>query len=376
MIVTPQRQPQSDLFYRVAFSQLRGMNTGRAERLLELFGSERSLFECGDEVFREVGTGRRMALSRSDLDAAMAVAREELPFIEKNGIRCLYFTDEEYPKRLSACEDAPVMLYAKGDCDLNARHVVAVVGTRNATVYGARFIEKFVGDLAEKLDDVLIISGLALGCDIMGHRRAMAVGIPTVAVVAHGLDTIYPAEHRNDAAKIARGAGAILTDYVHGTRPHRGNFLARNRIVAGLSDAVVVVESAADRGGALNTAHVARAYDREVFALPGRASDKYSGGCNMLIREQTAALIECADDLISAMGWSVRPSEGAQAELFSPLPEPQQKVIDYLTHNGEATADAMQAALGIPTGQLMAMLVEMEFEDLIMALPGSRYRVN
>lgn len=376
MIIQPSCQPQSELFYRVAFSRLRGMNTGRAERLLELFGSERALFENGDEAFREVGTGRRISLSRSDLDAALDAAREELPFIEKNRIRCLYFTDDDYPRRLLACDDAPVMLYVKGDCDLNARHVVAVVGTRNATVYGAKFIDKLVGDLADKLDDLLVISGLAVGCDIMGHRRAMALGVPTAAVVAHGLDTIYPAEHRDDAARIARGAGAIVTDYPHGTRPHRGNFLARNRIVAGLADAVVVVESAADRGGALNTARVARAYDREVFALPGRTSDRYSAGCNMLIREQTAALIETADDLIHAMGWTPRPAEGAQAELFSPLPESQQKIVDYLTHNGEATADTLQAALGIPTGQLMAMLVEMEFDDLIMALPGARYRVN
>lgn len=365
-----------ELFYRVAFSRLRGINTGRAERLLELFGSERALFENGEEAFREVGTGRRISLSRSDLDAALDAAREELPFIEKNRIRCLYFTDYDYPRRLLACDDAPVMLYVKGDCDLNARHVVAVVGTRDATVYGAKFIDKLVGDLADKLDDLLVISGLAVGCDIMGHRRAMALGVPTAAVVAHGLDTIYPAEHRDDAARIARGAGAIVTDYPHGTRPHRGNFLARNRIVAGLADAVVVVESAADRGGALNTARVARAYDREVFALPGRTSDRYSAGCNMLIREQTAALIETADDLIHAMGWTPRPAEGAQAELFSPLPESQQKIVDYLTHNGEATADTLQAALGIPTGQLMAMLVEMEFDDLIMALPGARYRVN
>ncbi len=376
MIIQPSRQPESELFYRIAFSQLRGINTGRAERMLELFGSEQAVFENGDEVFREAGTGRRISLSRSDIDAAMATAREELPFIEKNGIRCVYFSDEEYPKRLLACDDAPVMLYAKGDCDLNARHVVAVVGTRNATHYGAAFIDRLIGELAEKLDDLLVVSGLALGCDIMGHRKAMSSGVPTVAVVAHGLDTIYPAEHRNDAARIARGAGAILTDYVHGTPPHRGNFLARNRIVAGLSDAVVVVESAADRGGALNTGRVARAYDREVFALPGRVSDRYSGGCNMLIREQTAALVETADDLIYAMGWTTRPTEGEQAELFSPLPETQQKVMDYLTRNGEATADHLQAALGIPVGQLMSMLVEMEFNDLVMALPGARYRVN
>ncbi len=376
MIVRPSRKDMPELFYRIAFSQLRGMNIGRAERLLELFGSEEALFENGAEAFREIGTGRRLAFSGSELDAALAVARDELPFIEKNGIRPLYFSDDAFPRRLLACDDGPVMLYAKGDCDLNARHVLAVVGTRNATAYGARFIDKLIGDLAEKLDDVLIISGLALGCDILSHRRAISAGVPTVAVVAHGLDTIYPAEHRADAAKIACGAGALLTDYVHGTRPFRGNFLARNRIVAAMSDAVVVVESAADRGGALNTARVARAYDREVFALPGRTSDRYSGGCNMLIKEQTAAMAENADDIIRAMGWTPRPVEGEQAELFVPLPEPQRKVIDYLTRNGEATVDHLQSALGIPAGQLMSLLVEMEFNDLVMSLPGARYRVN
>ncbi len=376
MIVKPSITPMPELFYRVAFSRLRQMTVGRAERLLELFGSEQALFENGEEAFREIGTGRRAWFSQAELDAALDVARREMAFIEKNRLRCLYFRDDDFPKRLLVCDDAPVMLYCKGDCDLNARHVVAIVGTRNATVYGAQFINKLVDELAEKLEDLLIVSGLAVGCDIIGHRRAMAVGVPTAAVVAHGLDTIYPAEHRGDAAKIARGAGAIVTDYISGTTPHKGNFLARNRIVAALSDVVVVAESAADRGGALNTARVARAYDREVFALPGRVSDRFSGGCNMLIKEQTAAMVECADDIIEAMGWKQRSREGDQAEMFQPLPEPQQKILDYLTTKGEATADAMQAALGIPTGLLMSVLVEMEFDDLVVALPGSRYRVN
>lgn len=365
-----------ELEYRIAFSRIKGMTLGAARHILQSVGSEKELFTLPlREVERLTGLGSHHFTEQMRQDL-LDIARKELPFIEGHGIRTIYFTDEAYPQRLLECDDAPLMLFGMGNANLNARHVVGIVGTRNATHYGVNFINKLVDDLSAKLDDLLIISGLALGCDVTAHRRAMADGVPTVGIVAHGLDTIYPAENRNDAARMATGGGAVLTDYTSNTRPFRGNFLARNRIVAGMVDCLVVAESAADHGGALHTARLAREYNREVFALPGRTSDHYSGGCNKLIRKQVAQLCQCADELIESMGWIPRPTEGAQQQLFREFSTEEQSIIDYLRQNGEGQINLLTAQTGIPVGRLMGMLMELEMEGLIMTLPGSRYRLS
>lgn len=360
---------------RLAFSRIKGMTLAGARHILEIVGSEEALFTLDlREIERQTGLGSRHfnePMRRELLDCAA----REAEFISAHGVRPLYFTDDDYPRRLLECDDAPLMLYTMGNCNLNARHIVGIVGTRNATLYGVNFINKLVDDLAARIEDVVIVSGLALGCDITAHRRAIADGIPTVAVVAHGLDTVYPAENRNDAVKIARGAGALVTDYPSGTRPFRGNFLARNRIVAGLSDCLVVAESAADHGGALHTARLAQEYNREVFALPGRTSDHYSGGCNKLIRRQIAQLCEGADDLIAAMGWTPRPTEGEQQQLFRELSADEEAVVAYLRMNGEGQINTLTAHTGIPVGRLMGMLMELEMDGLVISVPGSRYRL-
>lgn len=308
--------------------------------------------------------------------ALIEKARSEVDFVESNNIRCLYFTEQAYPQRLLECDDAPAMLYTLGDTDLNMSHIISVVGTRNATTYGIAFINRLIGDLSERIDNLAIVSGLAFGCDIAAHKRALELGVPTIGVVAHGLDTLYPAEHRPYAAKMVRQGGMIISDYPHDTTPHRGNFLARNRIVAGLADCIVVAESAAKRGGALHTAKLGMLYNRDVFALPGRTSDLYSGGCNMLIKTNVAHLVENADDIIHAMNWECRPSEGQQATMFPEVSPQQQLIIDYIRRNGEAQVNALTASIGIPVGQLMAMLVELEFKGLLQSLPGARYRLT
>lgn len=363
------------LTYRIAFSQVKGMNLEGARHLLDALGSEEALFTLDiREVERLTGLGSR-CFTQAMRNELIARARQEVRFVNDHGIRCLYFTEDAFPQRLLECEDAPLLLYAKGDCDLNARHVVGIVGTRNATLYGINFINKLVDDLASRLDSLMVVSGLALGCDIAAHRRAMAAGVPTAGIVAHGLDMIYPAENRPDAARMAKGAGIVLTDYPSDTRPFRGNFLARNRIVAGMADCLVVAESAADHGGALHTARLAREYNREVFALPGRTSDHYSGGCNKLIRKQIAELCTGADDLIESMGWATRPAEGEQQQLFRELSPEETAVIAFLTKNGEGQINTLTANTGIPVGRLMGMLMELEMDGIVMALPGSRYRL-
>lgn len=364
-----------ELIYRIAFSRVKGMTLEAGRHFLELLGSEEAFFTADiREVERLTGLSAR-CFDGGVREELLREARKEAGFVSDHGIRPVYFLDDAYPRRLAECEDAPLMLYAKGEADMNACHVVGIVGTRNATRYGVEFINRLVDDLAVKLDSLLIVSGLALGCDIAAHRRAIAAGVPTAGVLAHGLDMIYPAENRNDAVKMARGAGIVLTDYPSDTRPFRGNFLARNRIVAGMSDCLVVAESAADHGGALHTARLAREYDREVFALPGRTSDHYSGGCNKLIRKQVAMLCTCADDIIEAMGWSCRAQEGEQTQLFRELSADEESVIGYLRENGEGQINLLTASTGIPVGRLMGMLMALEMDGLIMSLPGSRYRL-
>lgn len=362
--------------YLIAFSRLKGITIQGAKYILERVGSEEAFFTLPyREVMRLTGLSERNFTEgmRSQL---LAEAETQVRFTTDHKIRVIYFTDDQYPQRLLECEDAPLLLYASGPADMNARHVVGIVGTRNATHYGVSFIIKLVDELGEKLDSLLIISGLALGCDITAHRRAIADNIPTVGVVAHGLDTIYPHENRNDAAKMAQGAGAVLSDYPTGTRPFRGNFLARNRIVAGMVDCLVVVESQAAHGGALHTARLAREYNRDVFALPGRATDIYSGGCNKLIRNNVAQLLTSADDLISAMGWTPKTTgEGLQQQLFPDLSAEEQRIVDYMRQNGDCQINALTANLGIPVGRLMGMMMQLEMAGLVMALPGSRYRL-
>lgn len=346
-----------------------------ASQILERIGSEEEFF-----TLSETALACRLEFKGKILDKAYRLellekGKKELEFIAGHNIHPLYFTDERYPQRLLECDDAPAMLYAIGETDLNAAHVISVVGTRNATHYGVGFIERLISSLADSIDNLVIVSGLAFGCDIAAHKQALALGIPTVGIVAHGLDTIYPSEHREYAAKMVRQGGMVLTDYIHGTVPHRGNFLARNRIVAGLADCIVVAESAANKGGALHTAKLGMLYNRDVFALPGRTSDLYSGGCNMLIKNNVAHLLENADDLITAMNWQRRPKEGAQPALFPELTPQQQAIIDHIRQHGEAQINTLTATLGLPVGQLMALLVELEFNGLLLALPGARYRL-
>lgn len=364
----------SELLYRIAFSQVKGMHPKVAEQMLERVGTEEEFFRLPAQSLHRLTGNAHHVLDDDYRAAVLEGARREEEFCLTNNVRCLYYTDGEYPQRLLQCDDAPSMLFTLGAVNLNTRHVVSIVGTRNATNYGVAFINRLVEDLSAKLDDLLVVSGLAMGCDITAHRKAMDTGVPTVAVVAHGLDTLYPSEHRRYAARMVRDGGGIVTDYVHGTSPHRGNFLARNRIVAGLSDAIVVAESGAPRGGALHTARLGQMYNRDVFALPGRTADVYSAGCNLLIKTNVAHLIETADDLIAAMRWTPHPAIGEQQELFPQLSAEQQTILDYLRRNGEGQINSLTATLGIPVGQLMALLTEMEFNGLVMALPGARYR--
>lgn len=363
------------LIHRIAFASLKGMNRILAEELLARSGgSEEAFFRLSAVQLASIA-GRHSKIFDDSIRAALLEgAAREADFITAHGIVPLYYTDEAYPRRLSECQDAPLMLYTTGEVDFNTPFVVGIVGTRHATPYGTGFTANLVETLSATLPEPpVIVSGLAFGIDIAAHRAAIAAGAPTIAVLGHPLNTIYPAQHRQTAAEIARRHGALVTEYTTGQPVHPGNFLARNRIIAGLCDCIVVAESAA-KGGALVTARIAADYSRDVFALPGRVGDRYSAGCNLLISRNTAGLITDGGDLIAQMGWPTLPKEGEQRTLFDTLLPQEQAVMEYLTEKGEAHINQLSVHLNISVGKLMGLLVDLEFKGLITAFPGAKYR--
>ena len=360
--------------YRLAFSMLSPMNIKIARAILQRVGSEREFFELPTPQLRAV-VGSRSRLNDEDRRAtALEKARREQPFIDSPSVRPVYFTDDEYPERLINCDDAPTLLYMIGDCRLNGIPTVSIVGTRHATPYGISCAEKIVERLAERVGDIVIVSGLAYGIDVAAHRAALRCGLPTVAVMAQPLNTIYPAEHRDVAARIAKNGGALISEYSTADPVHKGNFLARNRIVAGLSDVTIVVESDR-RGGAMSTARIASAYNRSVCAVPGRTVDQYSRGCNHLIAMSIARLIQSADDVIDEAGWPTRPVEGEQQQIKLILRDEQKNILELLNTNPEYTVNDMAVRLGMRFNELTDLLVEMEMDGLVTAIPGGRYAI-
>ena len=308
---------------------------------------------------------------------ALRHAEEELAFIERHQIALYYYKDAEYPYRLAQCVDAPLLLYGKGNLNVNPKHVVSIVGTRMPTERGKDWCHRLVTDLARLVPDVTIVSGLAYGIDVAAHRAALEAGVPTIIIPAHGLDRIYPAVHR-DVAVRALENGGILTEYTCGTEPERYNFVARNRIIAGMADAVVVVESKA-KGGSLITAQMAQDYDREVFALPGRIDDVTSAGCNGLIKKQQAQLIDSAEDIVQTMQWQVskQPVQTSLVELGCDLNERQRGILQLLRDAEDGLhVNQIVMEMQLPYNDVSSELVMMELQDVVKSLPGGMWRVR
>lgn len=365
-----------ELTYRVAFASLRSLTPALATSILDRAGSEKNFFAFSESQLSAMMGFTNRLFKSSTRSEALEAASAEVRFISENSLSAFYFRDPEYPQRLLECDDAPLMLYGLGDCDLNRMHFVSIVGTRHATAYGVDFVNRLVSDLASLLPEKpVIVSGLAYGIDIAAHRAALNAGLPTIGVLAHGLNTIYPAQHRQSAVEMIRNGGMLLTDYPSSAQVHKGNFLARNRIIAGMSDALIVAESAS-KGGALVTARLASGYNRDVFALPGRTSDRYSAGCNSLIAGNVAALITSAEDLCKQLGWQTTDEKQEAPSLFPALSPDEEAVIDVMTSRGEVTLPELSSRIDIPVPRLMAMLIDMEFRSLIMNIPGGRYRLR
>ena len=364
----------SPLVYHIAFASLQGMGVDLARKLLDVVGSEERFFAMSEKDLRALTHGRSKIYSDNYRRECLQRAVNEEAFVREHGIKATYFTDEDYPHRLIEAADAPVMIYTLGKCDLESPHVISVVGTRHATQYGVRFCDTLIGELAQCLPDLVVVSGLAYGIDIAAHRAALKHGVATVAVLPRGLNRIYPAMHRNDAVAIAKHGGMLLTDYTSQDDVQKSNFLARNRIVAALSDCTVIVESAGS-GGALVTASLAMSYNRDVMAVPGRCGDEFSTGCNKLIATNKAALITSADDLLSAMRWEGLARQPQQLDLFPELTKEEQAVVDVIRDNGEIHLNTLADKLHTPVYKLMSILVELDCKNVITTLPGCRYAI-
>lgn len=363
------------LEYRIAFSWLKGINRAMAIELLTRVGDEKEFFSLSQRALSSAMGFNSKIFEDSYRVSLLEKSRAEVHFIQDHNIGALYFTDPKYPVRLADADDAPLMLFSLGNCDYNAGRMVAVVGTRHSTPYGIDFVNKLVEDLKKKMSEpVTIVSGLAFGIDAAAHKASLQNQVPTVGVLAHGLNTIYPAQHRSMAAEMVRGNGGLITEYPSSAPIHKGNFVARNRIVAALCDCLVVAESA-NKGGALISAGLASGYNRDVFALPGRTSDRYSAGCNKLISQNTAALITSADDLLTVMRWPVKDVVPTTPSLFAELSPDEQSVVDYLTANDSAQLNQLTIALNQSVGKLMSLLIDMEFKGLVLAYPGGKYRL-
>lgn len=365
------------LKYRIGITLIRGIGSNLAKNLIAYIGSAEGVFsEKKQNLAKIPGIGDILSAEIVSQDV-MARAEKEVEFILKNNIRTYYFSDRDYPYRLKECPDSPIMLYSKGNCDLNSGKFVGIVGTRNATEPGKENCKKLIGDLALMQPQTVIVSGLAYGVDICAHKAALDAGLATIGVIGHGLDRIYPAAHRPTAVKML-GEGALLTEYLSGTNPDRQNFVQRNRIIAGMCDATVVVESAV-KGGALITAELANDYNRDVFAFPGRVGDEWSAGCNALIKNNKASLIESADDLMRFMNWEAADKTNpmnVQPVLFPDLTDEEQAIISLLRQHADGVqVNEMAVQLARPFSKISSLLLEMEFKGLLKCLPGGIYKV-
>lgn len=358
------------LLYQIALTLIPGVGDVNGKKLIAYCGGAEAVFKEKRSSLEKIPGIGRATVNSLFSNGVLTKAEEEILFLSKHEIQPLFYLDKNYPKRLQHCADSPMMLYFKGEAKFNEMRMVGVVGTRNASEYGKRMCEQLIEELAN--DQVMIVSGLAYGIDAYAHRAALKYGLPTVGVLGHGLDRIYPAANKSIADRMLE-QGGLLTEFLSGTIPERENFPRRNRIVAGMVDALVVVESA-KRGGALITADIANSYNRDVFAFPGRIGDQYSEGCNFLIRTNRAALIENASNLRYLMGWENQsPKQGVQTKLFRSFSDEEQCVLDAFGTGNECDIDELILKTNLSSSKLAAVLLTLEFDGVLVALPGKRY---
>ena len=371
---------EQQLLYNIALTRIGHFSLASALHLYRTLGSGEEIFLHRNEAQDILpDCSPRLIDNLKDWSEPLKRAEVELEFCRNNNIRVLCLGDDNYPKRLEDCADAPLVMYYKGNANLNQSRVINIIGTRHCTTYGADFIRRFIHDLKALCPEVLVVSGLAYGVDINAHQQALAVGYETVGVVAHGLDYLYPAAHK-DVAREMVNHGGLLTEFMTCTNADKGNFVRRNRIVAGMSDACILIESAA-HGGGMITAGIAFDYGREVFALPGRVGDHFSEGCNNAIRENKAMLLTSVEDFVKAMGWEddalriEAQKKGIERQLFPDLSPEQQRIVDVLTKSNDLQLNQLSAKAGIPIGDITSILFQMEMMGVVKPMAGGNYHL-
>lgn len=364
---------QSDLLYQLALTQVPNVGCVHAKILALHFGSASAVFKANRSLLEKIEGigGIRAGSIKSFKD--FKKAEDEVAFVEKYKIKPLFITDKEYPQRLLNCYDPPTMLFYKGTADLNASRIVGIVGTRTNTDYGKQFTEKFVKDIVSS--NVLLISGLAFGIDGIAHKAALKNKLATVGVLGHGLDTIYPPEHSGLAKDMVKHGG-LLTEFGSKTKPDKHNFPSRNRVVAGICDATILVETGI-KGGSMITAEMANGYNRDVFAVPGRTTDTKSTGCNYLIKNNKAILLTDAQQFLETMGWDHIPlgSKKNQKELFIDLSEDERMITNLLQEKETVSIDELVLNCGYSNSTLAAAILNLELKNVIESLPGKMYRL-
>ena len=361
---------EQDLFYLLALQRVEGVGDIMAKKLLTHCGSAEAVFKTKATQLAAIDGVGSMLLRNLKNETVFDKANTELEFIGTNAINVAHFQGDNYPERLKHCIDGPLLLFTSGAIDLKNRKIISIVGTRQITSYGTEFCRKLIEDLAPL--DPIIVSGFAYGVDIVAHQLAMEHNLQTIGVVAHGLNQIYPKTHKKYVAKVEQNGG-FMTEFWSSSNPDKENFVRRNRIVAGMSEATIVIESA-DRGGSLITANMANDYNRDVFAVPGRVTDKYSQGCNNLIKTQKANVLTSAADLVYILNWDIqKESKPVQKQLFVSLDDDEQKVYDYLLKTGKEVMDIIALRCDFPIYKISGMLLNMELKGVVRPLPGKLF---
>lgn len=363
---------EQEMIYTIALSMVPQVGPVTAKELIKSIGSAEEVLKSSERILQKVpGVGPHLS-NQLKTKNFLERAEQEMRFLEKHKIRALSFQDNDYPIRLKRCNDSPIVIYAKGNSNLENRHVIAMVGSRLATDYGKGICREFIQDL--RAFNPIIVSGLAYGIDINSHKEALRAGLETLAVVGHGLDRMYPSSHRGIALEIINH-GALISEFYSGVKPDRENFPARNRIIAGLSDAVIVVE-AREQGGALITADIANSYNRDVFAFPGRINDTQSKGCINLIRNNVAQIVSSAEEFIQNVGWGDAQQLSIQKKMFIELNEVENELVQYLiSENSKVHFDQILNHLNWRHSKLSSTLLQLEISGLVKSMPGSMYRL-
>jgi DNA processing protein len=361
-----------DLLYQIALTLVPNIGDVRAKALLETFGDAESIFKASKKTLENIEGIGTIAANSIKHFVDFKICEDEIKFIEKAKITPLFITEGNYPQRLLHCYDSPTLLYYKGNANLNTTKIVSIVGTRSNSDYGKNVCDKIIEDLAEQ--NVLIISGLAFGIDTIAHKASLKNKLKTVGVMAHGLDKVYPAQNKTLAVEML-SQGGLLTDFMSGTNPDRQNFPRRNRIVAGICDALIVIESSA-KGGSLITAELGNSYNKDVFAIPGRVYDSRSEGCNYLIKNNKALLITSADDLLHIMNWKEAPKKiKQQRELFIELTPDEKIITDILKERENIQIDELYIKSGLSSSAVAQALLMLEMQGVVASLPGKVFKL-